>query len=162
MEALIIIDMQEGYIGHKRGTGDFQEVVEYINYIASMFRKEGRPVIFVRDISEGEGEEFCTIPELTMTEEDYEILKFYNNSFWETGLDKLLKELKVEMLILAGSAAEYCVTATYFGAKERGYEPVLLQNGVLSVIIEGYQAMMKTRPLISYQPLKYILTKIKH
>ena len=162
MEALIIIDMQEAYIGHKRNTGDFKEVVEYINYIASLFRKEGRPVIFVRDISEGEGEEFCTIPELIMAEEDHEILKSYNNSFWETGLDQLLKELKVEMLVLAGSAVEYCVTATYFGAKERGYETVLLQNGVLAETVEGYQAMIKTRPLIPYQPLKYILTKIKH
>lgn len=162
MEALIIIDMQEGYIGHKRDTGNFSDVVEYINHVASLFRKEGRPVIFIRDLSDGEGEAFLTIAELTMAEQDHEIIKYHNNSFWETGLDKLLKELKVDFLVLAGSAVEYCVTATYFGAKERGYETAILQDGVLAATPEGYEAMLKTRPLLAYPPLKYMLTKIKH
>jgi nicotinamidase-related amidase len=162
LEAFIIIDMQDGYIGHKRGTSNFGDVVEYINYVSSLFRKEGRPVIFVRDISEGDSKEFCTIHELISTEKDHEILKCYNNSFWETGLEKLLNELKVDMVVLAGSAAEFCVSATYFGALERGYNPVLLQNGILSETIEGYQAMIKTKPLIAYQPLKYLLINLKH
>lgn len=159
MEALIIIDMQDGYIENKRNSNEFNNVVDYINYTSSMFRKEHRPVIFIRDISEGEGTEFRIVDEIARAESDHEIVKTYNNSFWETNLDNLLRNLKVDMVVLAGNAVEYCVTATYFGALERGYNPVILQNGVLSETQEGYLALVKTKPLVSVAALNHMLAK---
>ena len=159
MEALLIIDLQEGYIGDRRGEHNFDSVLEHINYVAPMFRKAGKPVIVIRDIGEGDGPLYCNVKELKLVAGDLEVLKLENNSFWETDLDQLLKKLEVNFLVLCGYAAEYCVTATYFGANERGYKAAMLQNGVLAASKEGLASLNKNRPLISHSAIDYLLSK---
>ncbi len=157
MEALIIIDMQEGYIGNRRGEKVFEDVTEHINYVASIFKSAGKPIILVRDIEEGDTEEFLNVCELKDIEYDKEILKVHNNSFWKTDLEASLKELDVDMTVLCGYAGEYCVSASYFGALERGFKPVLLQNGILSVTESGAQSLLETKAFVSHQALSYWL-----
>ena len=157
MEALIIIDLQAAYVGHRLNEMEFCETVKHINHVADLFRKAGRPVIVVRDISEGNNAMYRNVQELDIQETDAEILKQQHNSFWETKLDELLKASDVDFVILAGSAAEYCVTATYFGAVERGYKSAILQNGVLADTPAGMQSIMKTKTQVSYQVLEYYL-----
>ena len=157
MEAFLIIDMQEGYIGDKRQTEAFKNTVAHINYVSDLFRKAGKPVIFVKDISEGDSSEYDFVAELVKTKEDDEIKKLDNNSFWNTTLQELLQKKNVDFVVLAGQAAEYCVTATYFGALERGYKVAMLQNGILSVTTSGLETIHKLRPLISYSSLKHFL-----
>jgi nicotinamidase-related amidase len=157
MEAFLIIDMQEGYIGNKRGSEAFNDVIDHINYVSELFRKAKKPVIVVRDISEGDSKEFKNVHELKVSEEDDEILKVDNNSFWNTSLHELLQKKKVNFIVVAGSAAEYCITATYFGALERGYEVVMLQNGVLAATQSGLETLNALRPQISYRSLKHFL-----
>jgi nicotinamidase-related amidase len=157
MEAFLIIDMQEGYIGDKRETEAFANTVTHINYVSDLFRKAGKPVIFVKDISEGDTSEYDYVSELVKIKEDDEIKKLDNNSFWNTTLHELLQKKNVDFIVLAGQAAEYCVTATYFGALERGYKTVMLQNGILAVTPSGLETINDLRPLISYSSLKNFL-----
>lgn len=157
MEALIIIDMQEGYIGNRRGEKAFENVIGHINYVASIFKKAGKPIILVRDIEEGDTEEFLNVEELKDIEFDREVLKVHNNSFWKTDLEDILKDLEVDMAVLCGSAGEYCISASYFGALERGFKPLLLQNGILSATEAGGQSLVETKPFVSHQALSYWL-----
>jgi nicotinamidase-related amidase len=157
MESLIIIDMQEGYIGNRRNEKIFNQVVEHIKYVASLFIKAGKPVIFVRDIEEGDTEEFLNIKEFQNIKYDKEILKVHNNSFWKTKLEDILKEMNVNMTVICGNTGEYCVSATYFGALERGFKPVLLQNGILSESKSGAISLLETKPFVSHQALSYWL-----
>lgn len=157
MEALIIIDMQEGYIGKHRGSETFDNVLNHINFTANLFRKAGRPVFVVRDLSEGKESLYDNVTELDVFESDIEIIKYDNNSFWKTTLDEKLKQHDIDFLVLSGNAAEYCVVATYFGALERGYQTVILQHGVLSKTKSGLKTINKVYPLVSYTSLKYLL-----
>ena len=154
MEAFLIIDMQEGYIGQRRGSEAFDYTLAHINGVSDLFRKVGKPVIVIRDISEGDTPEYKNVSELKVQEQDDEVLKVNNNSFWNTTLHELLQKKNVDFIVMAGNAAEYCVTATYFGALERGYKVVLLQNGVLAVTTAGLETINALRPLISYSSLK--------
>lgn len=157
MEAFLIIDMQEEFIGNRRGTKEFEYAIASINYVGDLFRNKDKPVIVVRDISEGQTDEFNNVKELKVSKIDNEILKVDNNSFWNTSLHEILQQKNVDFIVIAGNAAEFCVTATYFGALERGYKVAMLQNGVLAETTSGLETHNSLRPLISYTSLKHFL-----
>ncbi len=155
MNALIIIDVQEAFVGHRREEAAYQKVMANINAAAAQFRKSGAPVVVVRDISEGNGRGYDNVLELVVEPTDIEVLKLHNNSFWKTELDAILRSMFVDKVLLCGSAAEFCVTATYFGAKERGYIPYILLNGVLAETEVGLAEMETVRPML---PIEMIPT----
>ena len=65
-----------------------------------------------------------------------------SNSFWETELEGLLKFKGIEFVVIAGFSSEYCVYATYQGANERGFHPLILKNGITSHEA-GYSKMVQ-------------------
>ncbi|MFH1512659.1 MAG: isochorismatase family protein [Bacillota bacterium] len=148
MKALIIIDVQEAFVGRRRKEAAYQKVMANINAAAEQFRQSDAPVIVVRDISEGNGSGYDNVLELVVEPTDIEVLKIYNNSFWKTDLDSMLRSMNVDKVLLCGNAAEFCVTATYFGAKERGYIPYILQDGVLAETEAGLAEMETVRPML--------------
>ncbi|MBN2794414.1 MAG: isochorismatase family protein [Clostridia bacterium] len=155
--ALIVIDVQEAYVGNKRGKDSFENIMGHINYAMELFRKAGSPIIVVRDIAEGDGEAYRNIEELETVDSDLSITKVYNNAFWKTNLEKILQDLDVDFLVLCGNAAEYCVGATYNGAEERGFKTTLLQNGIFAAREENLLMHFYNRPLISYVVLEALL-----
>lgn len=155
--ALVIIDVQEAYVGDRRGSKSFAKIMDHINYSSALFRKAELPVIVVRDIEGGDGDGMENIPELEVEDTDKEITKTYNNAFWQTDLDKILKDMEVDFLILCGNAAEYCVGATYNGAIERGFRTTLLQNGVFAAREESLLIHFYNRELISCTAIEGIV-----
>lgn len=157
--ALLIIDVQKEYMKEHLGTKVFEETLLYINATAKLFRQENLPVIKVKDISEGDGPEYDFIDELDKHPNDIEIQKTKGNAFWKTNLDDLLKEKQVSYVVLSGTAAEHCVLATYNGAAERGYRPMMLQHGVFATHERGLLDLFWNRPLVSYTALTYMVKK---
>lgn len=157
MKALIVIDVQEAFIGHRRAEPGYQAVFGNINAAAALFRQAGCPVFVVRDLSEGSDERFENVRELAVQPTDTQITKVYNNSFWKTDLDAMLQAQHVDWVLLCGNAAEFCVTATYFGALERDYTAMILKDGVLAETEEGLAALEKVRPMLAVEGLKAIL-----
>ncbi|MDP4090325.1 MAG: isochorismatase family protein [Bacillota bacterium] len=156
--ALLIIDVQEAYIGRRRGEREYHDTFEYINETAALFRKAGKPVIIVRDISDGDGDAFKNVKELAVQDADAEVLKVFNNSFWKTKLEEILKEKNVDFVVVCGNAAEYCVLATYNGAIERGYGAAMLQHGIFAANPGGLMDIYNNRTLISYGVISYMLS----
>ncbi|WP_325176576.1 cysteine hydrolase family protein [Paenibacillus alkalitolerans] len=85
--------------------------------------------------------------------------KEYSNAFWKTELDQILISHGVELVIISGFAAEHCVLFTYNGAKERGFEPILLQQGILSSNNDAIVSTYRERNMISYPAIKYLANK---
>lgn len=157
--ALLIIDVQKEYIGHRKDEKVYKDTFEYINETAKLFRESNNPVIVIRDLEDGNGPEYDNVDELITAETDREVIKYYSNSFWKTELEKILKELGVDFVVLCGNAAEYCVLATYNGAQERDFGAAMLQNGVFAATETGLQDIAFNRAVISYQVLEYIIKK---
>jgi nicotinamidase-related amidase len=72
-------------------------------------------------------------------------------------LDSILKENEVDCVIVSGFATEHCVLFTYNGAKERGYQAYLLQNGVSGINEIDINRIQLLRSVISYEALEYFI-----
>lgn len=155
--ALLIIDVQEAFIGNRKGEKEYSATFEYINETANLFRKADKPVIIVRDIEGGNDDAFQNVKELIVEDRDIEILKVFSNSFWKTSLEEILKEKGIDFIVLCGNAAEHCILATYNGAIERGFGAAMLQHGVFAEHPNGLLDMYNNRALISYKVISYML-----
>ncbi len=152
--ALLVIDIQEATVGHRRGTAAYEEALWTLNATADIFRAAGKPVVVIRDLSEGDSP---TVSDFKGAESDLEVLKSYNNAFWRTDLEALLKARGIDTLILCGSAAEYCVLATYNGAVERDFNAYYLQKGVLAEREAGLLDIFYNRPVVHFNFLNQLL-----
>lgn len=155
--ALLIIDVQQAFVGHQQNTPFYGNTMAYINAVSSMFRQFMHPVYVIRDLEEGDGDEYQVVKDLVVHETDIQIEKYYNNSFWKTSLEDDLKEKGIDTVVLCGNALEFCVTATYFGALERGFKVLFLQQGLFAVEQRSLDILYTTRPLISYTALSALL-----
>ncbi|OWA33466.1 isochorismatase [Saccharibacillus sp. O16] len=156
--AFLIIDLQPVHIGEVV-PGKIDRACEYINHVSGVLRAAGHPILHIRDI-EGMTEEtrasYEGIDRIVVEPGDLVVNKEYSNAFWKTNLEDLLVQQGVKNVILAGYAAEHCVLFTYNGASERGFQPVLLHNGILSRHDDAIAAAYRDRNLISYPAVEWL------
>ena len=129
-EALLIIDVQNDYFpgGACELCGAWEAEDRVIELIAES-REIGRPVVYIQHINPPEetffleGTAGCEIsPRIAPQPGDAVFVKFYPNSFLETGLDDYLQEKGVRKLIVCGMMTHMCVDTTVRAAMDYGYE----------------------------------------
>jgi nicotinamidase-related amidase len=131
----LVVDMQESIVRDKLDQKAIDRACEYINHVADMLRSSDHVVVHVQDVEgmeDSNSKAYRIISEVDVNEKDLTVTKESSNAFWQTDLEQILKSHGVELLIISGFAAEECVLFTYNGAMERGFRPVMLQNGILS------------------------------
>jgi len=156
--ALLIIDMQQDFYDQKPFRESLTNALEYINETSKLFREAGKPVIVIQDEEAGEGpgsKGFENISDLILEDSDHFIQKFHSNAFWQTDLEKLLKSLDVQFLVVSGFAAEHCVLFTYNGAIERSFGASILQNGVAGFEKKNVKSIHELRSVICLEALDY-------
>ena len=125
-----------------------------------MLRSNDHVVVHVQDVEgleESSPEDYRIISEVNVNEKDLTVTKESSNAFWQTELESTLKSHGVELVIISGFAAEECVLFTYNGAMERGFRPVMLQNGILSTHQEAVTSTYRDRNVISYPVVDYLI-----
>ncbi len=161
--ALLVIDMQKEFLSINKCKESITDSLEYINETASLFRSANKPVIIIQDEEVGDGpgsEAYELMEEFTTSDTDIKVKKLYSNAFWKTDLEKLLKDLEVEFVVISGFACEHCVLFTYNGALERDFAASLLQHGISGFDAEIVKTTQNTRAVISIEALDYLLKKI--
>jgi len=126
--ALVVIDMQEGVVGHAY---DVDRVVANINSLIDKARSEDVPIIWVQHSDEGmpEGSEgWPYVSELVRLDDEPLVHKHYNDSFEETDLEVLLAERAIGHLVVAGAQTDACIRSTLHGALVRGYDATLVED----------------------------------
>jgi nicotinamidase-related amidase len=78
------------------------------------------------------------VDELKPQKNDFVIHKRRYDSFFGTELDMLLRELKVDTVVLVGLVTEICIQNTAAGAFYRGYHIIVPEDGV-ETISDEYQ-----------------------
>ena len=154
--ALLVVDMQKEFFQEAKSRDGLMEALAYVNYAIGVFREAECPVIFIQD-KDASGEGFELYEELYVQEDDIRISKTHCNSFWNTPLEEELHKLGVEMVVVCGYAAEYCVYGTYNGAMERGFEPAILQHGIASAEPKYAAFIQDVSRTVSIMTLKYFL-----
>jgi nicotinamidase-related amidase len=67
---------------------------------------------------------------LTPTKDDFVIEKRMYDGFFETRLDSVLRQLRVDTVIVTGTWTNGCVKHTVMGAWARSYQPVVPEEAV--------------------------------
>ena len=130
--AILIIDVQIGLV-----TGAYKElsVIKAINRSISKVRESSGIVVFIQHYHSSyeplmRGNiEWDLHPDLAKSRNDLVIEKETSDAFYETSLDKLLKENDIEHLFVTGLQTEFCVDTTCRAALSRGYSITLVSDG---------------------------------
>ena len=157
---LFIIDMQAAFFkGNGESVALLNEAVQEINKCIELFREKHLPIIAVRQIlNEIElvpGKSgFITTSLIKLDICDKRINKTYKNAFTKTELNTIVKELKVDTIIITGYSAEFCILSTYRGAEDLDYTPLILSGAIAGQSRENVKFVEEINNVISLEELK--------
>jgi nicotinamidase-related amidase len=134
--AVIVVDMLNDFVTGSVAAPAAQLVIEPIRRLIEAARDNGVPVIYSNDahragidaeltvwgdhaIEGTKGAE--VVEELRPGQKDYVVPKRRDSGFYGTDMDALLRELKVDTLVLTGLHANMCIRHTAADAFFRGY-----------------------------------------
>lgn len=110
MEALIILDVQEGMLKH----GDYSQMLDTIQYLVDDFSREDKPIISFRHIDDNEessiykGSTGAELVSVAKDHSDYIIEKRTPDIFSGTELQQILEEHNIDEVAICGFNAEFC------------------------------------------------------
>ncbi|HBZ67240.1 MAG TPA: cysteine hydrolase [Bacteroidales bacterium] len=134
-KALILVDIQNDYFENGKMTlSGSNEAGENAHRILEQFRAEGETIIHIRHIAMQPGATFfipdtkgaeihaCVKPQ----EHEKVVVKYFPNSFRDTGLLDILKEKNITDLVICGMMTHMCIDATTRAAKDFGFNITLI------------------------------------
>lgn len=131
---LLVIDPQNDFFSADNpNAGVFEATIPVINEAIALFRRRSWPIVFVQHTSERlpSGSQPWQIDErFDCRPTDTRVTKTTENAFWNTGLDSLLRSIRIDTVVVAGYIAERCVLSTLRGAMERNYAAALLEGAL--------------------------------
>jgi nicotinamidase-related amidase len=161
--ALLVIDVQKAFLDiNPTTTSSVEEAIWVINATIDLFRKKDLPVVCIQHMNEEHdlvpGKEGFEIPEdLAIQDSDLRIHKTYGNSFNKTPLEEELRKQDVDTVIVTGFSAEYCVLATYHGARDLDLTPIMLKGSLASGHLENIKFVEGICELMTFGVLKKML-----
>ena len=146
-KALVIIDVQKDYFkGGRWELYQSDQALEQVKILIGAFRAKELPILYVQHIS-AKGAAFfeegtmgiAIHPEIAPLETDSVIIKHHPNSFFETDLQAVLEEKKIEELYVCGMMSHMCVDTTVRCAADHGYPVTLFEDACATrdLIFEG-------------------------
>lgn len=143
--ALVIVDIQNDYFpGWAFPLEGAEKAAQNVAGLLAAFRRQGKPVVHVRHEAQDPatgfflpGTEGAEIhPSAAPQEGEAVVVKHFPNSFLGTGLEKTLRELGVERLVVAGMMTLMCVDATVRAAKDLGFEIIVAHDACAARALE--------------------------
>ena len=151
--AILVVDMLNDFVTGALGCPRAQAIVQPTKELLDEARKNNVPVIYCNDshhkgidkelelwgdhaIRGTKGAEI--IPEIAAQENDFIILKRRYSSFFQTDLDWLLKELKVDTVIITGLHTHMCCRHTAADAFQNNYKVIFAKEATNSFTEEDY------------------------
>ena len=141
--------------------------IPYIKKLTECFRKNRKEVIYIytaweKDYSDvaiplkkmsGKAREIGAlvigswgtqiIEELTPHETDHMVMKKAYGAFFQTPLDRILRNLSIRTMVMTGVATNFCVETTTREAVAYGYDIILVNDATATFDPEGHQATLK-------------------
>jgi len=137
--AILVIDMLNDFLYGKLPCEPCRNIIGDVKKLIEFGRDVGIPVIYLCDSHLENDREFKKWPphavegtegaevieELKPGENDFIVRKRRYSGFFQTGLDEVLKKLKIKGLVLAGILTNICVQHTAADAFFRDYELII-------------------------------------
>lgn len=133
--ALLVIDMQKQYRAQGGAMASSMDTaVKYIEWAIGLFKKKGLPVFHIVHNEAGpealKDENFWELDAIAAPDRKDVIVKTKGSAFSGTDLQERLKAAGVDMLVLTGLAAEYCVLNTYKAAENLDWNLAILKGSL--------------------------------
>lgn len=154
MKALLVIDMLNDFV-EEGGTLVVQgakSIIPAINAEIKKFRDASETIIFVCDSHAKNDKEFKIWPAHCVAgtkgaeivkgldfQNDTIVRKTRYSAFYKTDLEKLLKNKKIDTLVLTGILTDICVLYTAGDAYVRGFKVIVPENCVASISEERHE-----------------------
>ncbi|HAR45992.1 MAG: nicotinamidase [Nitrospirae bacterium GWC2_57_13] len=160
-EALLVIDMLNDFVlpGAPLEVPDTRKVIPVIREEIDEAHAKGSPVMYVCDSHAPDDPEFSrfgwpphavhgtkgadVVDDLKPSKNDLVIRKTTYSGFYNTDLDKTLKQLGVGSLRLTGDVTHICIMFTASDAVLRGYDVTVVENGVAGIAKEDHDAALR-------------------
>jgi nicotinamidase-related amidase len=156
MKALVVIDMLNDFVTGKIANPRAEQIIPNIEGLVEKARSDRGDwlVVYANDAHLPQDFELNVwgehamvgspgaeiIPGLEAAPEDFILPKRTYSSFYETGLDPLLRQFGVDTLILTGQHTNICLRHTTADAFFRGYKVIVPKDAVEAISEEDHQA----------------------
>lgn len=151
--AVIVIDMLNDFLTGELKCERAQAIVPTLQRLVEGARAAAVPVVYAHDAHSPDDHELGVwgqhamagtpgaeiIPELEPQDGDYDIPKKTYSAFFETGMHELLQDLGIETVVITGIHTHICGLHTAADAHFRGYEIVVVQDGVSAFTAEDHE-----------------------
>ena len=141
--------------------------IPFIQRLAESFRTNGKDVIYIYTAWEKDYSDIALplkkmgpkakemgalvkgswgthiIDELAPQQNDHMVMKKAYGAFFQTPLDRTLRNLGVNTLVMTGVATNFCVETTAREAVAYGYDIIMVKDGTATFDPEGHQATLK-------------------
>jgi len=164
---LLLVDFQEEWRDRKSDyyLGQFKAQLHNAASLLEHFHKNNWPVIFTRHVEVGsttafaEGSKRAQItPELSAGLNDRVITKNKISPFYQTDLERMLKEVAADELVVGGIMTNLCVRSAVSDAYDRGYAIKVVTDTCVSDSAETnkftFNDLKKTRPEVGFVKTK--------
>lgn len=157
--ALVIIDMLNDFLrlGASLEVPAAREIIPTIQRAREAAYQAGAKVIYICDNHIPDDPEFAewpphavigtagaeVIPELAPRAEDIFVPKRYLLPFYNTELEQRLQENDIKRIVLTGVLTDICIYHTAADAKMRGYEIIVLTDGVAALSDEDHNFALR-------------------
>lgn len=124
--ALLVVDVQNDVMD---AAWESSAVIERIAGLVDRARSESVPVVWVQHDDEGmpaESPEWQIVDRLVPADGEPRVRKQHGDSFEGTDLERVLDDLGVGRLVVAGAETDACIRSTIHGAFARGYDTILV------------------------------------
>jgi nicotinamidase/pyrazinamidase len=158
-KALLIIDMLRDFLlpGAPLEVPAARAIIPNIKKRVEEAHKLNIPVIYLCDRHKPDDVEFDVWPphaventngaqivdELKPKKQDYIVPKISYSAFYKTELEKLLKKLNIDELIITGVVTNICVLYTAMDALSRGYKVEVPEDSVAALDQEDHKFAMR-------------------
>ncbi len=156
-KAIIVVDMINDFVTGKLGSIRAQKIVPNVAALVMKARKQGIPVIYLRDAHTPADKEMSLwgqhamkgtegsqiIPELKPEKTDIVIEKRWYSGFVDTELPSILKKLGAETLVITGVSTDICVQNNVAYAYFSGYKTIVPPNCTASIDEDSYERSLK-------------------
>lgn len=131
MIALLVIDMQKALFEGNSKRYDSKGVIKRINRLIIKAREKETPILFIRHCGADddgllpESDGWQILDEIDFRKSDMAIEKKCCDSFCQTKLEKTLKKIHVDKLVITGCCTDFCIDTTVRQAASKGYEIIV-------------------------------------
>jgi nicotinamidase-related amidase len=156
-KVLIIVDMINDFVTGKLGSPRAREIIPNIASLIKKARKQGVPVIYLRDshtltdkemdiwgehaMKGTEGSEI--IPELKPEKKDIVIEKRWYSAFVDTELPAILEKMGAETVVFTGVSTDICVQNNVGHAYFSGYKTIVPRDCTATLDEESFEQSLK-------------------